>query len=91
MVLSDGSGLTSRQCATLLSEAGHRVAVLAAGALPLTRFTRHVRAVYRVPAYGPDPLGWWQAGCGPVGNWRPRCSCYGRHVRVCHWAGSNVP
>jgi len=34
VLLSDGSGLTSRQCAGLLGAAGHRVGVLAPGAAP---------------------------------------------------------
>jgi hypothetical protein len=57
--------------ARTVSEARCGVAVLAAGALPLTRFTRHVRAVYRVPAYGPDPLGWWQATLEVLERERP--------------------
>ena len=58
ILLSGGSGLTARQCATRLAEAGHIVEVLAPGPLCLCRFTRHVTRLHRVPAYGPDPLGW---------------------------------
>jgi len=61
VLLSDGSGLTARQCAGLLSRAGHRVDVLASGDLPLAAFTRYVHRVHRLPAYGPDPLTWWDA------------------------------
>jgi hypothetical protein len=61
ILLSDGAGLTSRQSATLLSRAGHRVEVLAPDPFCLCRFTRHVREVHRVPAYGADPLGWLEA------------------------------
>jgi biotin carboxylase len=61
IVLSDGSGLTSRQCAILLDRLGHDVHVLAPPGLTLTRTTRHVAAVHGVPAYGPDPLAWWAA------------------------------
>jgi hypothetical protein len=61
VLLSDGSGLTARQCATVLSRAGHQVAVLSPDPLCLCRFTRHVRRVVRVPAYGDDPLGWLDA------------------------------
>ena len=58
VLLSDGSGLTSRQCATYLSAAGHAVEVLAPDPLCLCRFTRHVSRVHRVPVYGADPFGW---------------------------------
>jgi hypothetical protein len=61
IVLSDGSGLTSRQCATLLDRMGHDVHALVPDRLTLTRMTRHVAAVHRVPPYGPDPLAWWAA------------------------------
>ena len=43
ILLSDGAGLTARQCATLLSDAGHEVEALSAEPLCLCRFTRHVR------------------------------------------------
>jgi biotin carboxylase len=58
VLLSDGSGLTARQVATQLSAAGHTVDVLTPDPLALTRFTRHVRRVHRVPAYGMDPFLW---------------------------------
>ena len=58
VLLSDGSGLTSRQVATQLHAAGHVVDVLVPGGLPITRFTRHVRRVHRVPRYGHDPFAW---------------------------------
>lgn len=61
VLLSDGAGLTSRQSATLLSRAGHRVEVLSPDPLCLCRFTRHVRKVHTVPAYGADPFGWLEA------------------------------
>ena len=61
VLLSDGAGLASRQCATLLSQAGNRVEVLTADPLCLCRFTRHVRQVHRVPGVGTDPLGWLEA------------------------------
>ncbi|MGE5132687.1 MAG: hypothetical protein ACM32E_07220 [Gemmatimonadota bacterium] len=61
VLLSDGSGLTSRQCATRLSAAGHEVEVLAPDPLCLCRWTRHVNRVHRVPVYGADPLGWLDA------------------------------
>ncbi|AQZ68236.1 unnamed protein product [[Actinomadura] parvosata subsp. kistnae] len=58
ILLSDGSGLTSRQCATLLSRAGHAVEVLSPDRLCVCAFTRHVRRVHRVPAFGHDPFAW---------------------------------
>jgi hypothetical protein len=61
IVLSDGSGLTSRQCATLLDRMGHEVHALVPGGLTLTRMTRHIARVHTVPPYGPDPLAWWAA------------------------------
>lgn len=61
VLLSDGAGLTSRQCATLLSQAGHRVSALAPDPLCLCLLTRHVRKVHRVPGLGSDPLGWLDA------------------------------
>ncbi len=58
ILLTDGSGLTSRQVASQLGHASHRVEVLSPSALALTRFTRWVHRVHRTPAYGSDPLGW---------------------------------
>jgi len=56
ILLSDGSGLTARQVAGRLADAGHRVEVLSPDGLCLCRFTRHVRRVHRVPGYGWDQL-----------------------------------
>jgi hypothetical protein len=61
ILLSDGAGLTARQCATVLSRAGHQVEALSPGGLCLCRVTRHVRRVHRVPAIGRDPFGWLDA------------------------------
>jgi hypothetical protein len=61
ILLSDGSGLTSRQAATLLSRAGHEVEVLAPTRLGPAGFTRHVRRIHRVPAFGVDPERWLDA------------------------------
>jgi len=58
ILLSDASSLTSRQVATILSRQGHTVHVLSTSAIPLTRFTRHVYKVHRVPPFGPDPYLW---------------------------------
>lgn len=61
VLLTDGSGLTARQSATLLSRAGHRVEVLSPDPWCLCRFTRHVRRIHRVPAYGLGPFDWLDA------------------------------
>ncbi|MER6000771.1 hypothetical protein ABT120_19520 [Nonomuraea angiospora] len=61
ILLSDGSGLTSRQCATVLSRAGHVVETLSPDPLCICAFTRHVRRIHRVPAFGDDPFGWLEA------------------------------
>jgi glutathione synthase/RimK-type ligase-like ATP-grasp enzyme len=61
ILLSDGASLASRQCATVLSRAGHRVEALSAEGLCLCRMTRHVRRVHRVPGIGADPFGWLDA------------------------------
>ena len=66
VLLSDGSGLTSRQVATRLALAGHTVESLSPDPFCLTRFTRHVKRVHRVPAYGLDPLGWLEAALGTL-------------------------
>jgi len=61
VLLSDGSGLTARQCATRLAAAGHSVHVLSSDPVCLCRFTRCVKGVRRVPPFGPDPPGWLDA------------------------------
>lgn len=61
VLLTDGSGLTARQCATVLGRAGHRVEVVAPDPLCLSRFTRHVARVHRVPPFGQDPFAWLRA------------------------------
>lgn len=61
VILSEGSGLTSRQTARRLGELGHEVEVLSSSKLCLSRFTRHVRAVHPVPNFGADPFGWLRA------------------------------
>jgi hypothetical protein len=61
ILLSDGAGLTARQCATVLARRGHRVEVLSPDPVCLCRFTGRVRAVHRVPGIGADPFGWLDA------------------------------
>jgi glutathione synthase/RimK-type ligase-like ATP-grasp enzyme len=64
VLLSDGAGLTARQCATVLDRAGHQVEALSSAGLCLVRMTRHVRRVHAVPAIGRDPFGWLDAALG---------------------------
>jgi biotin carboxylase len=61
ILLSDGAGLTARQCATVLARAGYQVEALSPAGLCLARMTRHVRQVHPVPAIGRDPFGWLDA------------------------------
>ena len=61
ILLSEGSGLTSRQVATRLGELGHEVEVLSSTPVCLARFTRHVRALHHVPRFGDDPFAWCEA------------------------------
>ncbi len=68
VLLSDGAGLTARQCATLLSAAGHRVEAVSPDPLCLGRLTRHVRAVHRVPGLGAGPHRWLEAALEVAGR-----------------------
>jgi hypothetical protein len=61
ILLSDGSGLTSRQVATQAASAGHRVEAVSPTRLGPAGFTRHVRRIHGVPAFGVDPYGWFEA------------------------------
>ncbi len=61
VLLTEGSGLASRQIATRLDELGHEVFAAVSDPLCLARFTRHVRHLVRVPPFGPDPLAWFDA------------------------------
>jgi predicted ATP-grasp superfamily ATP-dependent carboligase len=59
ILLSEASGLTARQVATLLGRAGHEVEVLSSTSICLARFTRHVRRVHAVPPFRSDPVAWF--------------------------------
>jgi biotin carboxylase len=61
VLLTEGSGLTSRQVAGRLHAAGHEVGVLSSDPIFLTRFTNATHAWHRVPAFGTDPLAWLDA------------------------------
>ncbi len=68
VLLSDGSGLTSRQVTVQLAAKGHEVHLLSPDPLCLGRFTRHVRRVHRVPSYGRDPFAWLDATLEVLGE-----------------------
>jgi biotin carboxylase len=61
VLLTEGSGLTSRQVASRFHALGHEVGVVSSDQLGLTRFTRAVRSWHPVPAFGHDPLAWLDA------------------------------
>jgi glutathione synthase/RimK-type ligase-like ATP-grasp enzyme len=61
VLLTEGSGLTSRQVATRLGLTGHHVEILSSTPVCLSRFTRHVRKVHPVPPFGRTPLAWLAA------------------------------
>lgn len=61
VLLTEGSGLTSRQVAQILGAAGHTVGVVSSERIALTRFAPRVRGWHRVPPFGPDPIGWLSA------------------------------
>ena len=61
ILLTEGSGITSRQVAGRLAAMGHHVDVLTSDPLCLCRFTRHVRRLHRVPLYGHGPFAWLDA------------------------------
>lgn len=58
ILLTEGSGLTSRQVAGLLRAKGHDVGVLSCDPRGLTRFTRSVTSWYPIVAFGSAPLEW---------------------------------
>jgi hypothetical protein len=73
VLLSEGSGLTSRQVAGRLGALGHEVEILSSSKICLTRFTRYVSAMNDqkvVAAYarvaGP---GWLVFVELPIGEW----------------------
>ena len=61
VLVTDGSSLSARQVITALGRRGAVVDVVDPSSMPLGRFSRFVRAVHRVPAYGSDPWGWFDA------------------------------
>ena len=63
ILLSEGSGLTSRQVAGLLWWKGHDVGVVSSDPIGLTRFTRTVRRWHRIGAFATDPMAWLDTVC----------------------------
>jgi glutathione synthase/RimK-type ligase-like ATP-grasp enzyme len=59
ILLTEGAGLTSRQVATHLDGLGHLVSAAVSDPVCLARFTRHVRALPSVPAFGRQPMAWF--------------------------------
>lgn len=60
ILLTEGSGLTSRQVAARLAADGHDVGIMTSDPRCLARFTRDVRRRHAVVRYGTDPLAWWE-------------------------------
>jgi hypothetical protein len=71
ILLSEGSGLTSRQVAGRLGLLRHQVEILSSSRICLTHFTRPVRAVHEVPRFKLDPLGWLAAAERIAGERKP--------------------
>jgi biotin carboxylase len=61
VLLSEGSGLTSRQAADRLRALGHEVGALSSERLGLARFTRAVTGWHAVPRVSADPAAWLAA------------------------------
>jgi len=61
VLMTEGSGLASRQIATRLDGLGHETFAAVSDPLCLARFTRHVRHIVRVPPFGRDPFAWFDA------------------------------
>src|SRR3954468_17743159 len=61
VLLSEGSGLTSRQAADRLRGVGHEVGALSSERLGLARFTRAVTGWHAVPRVSADPAAWLAA------------------------------
>ena len=61
ILLTEGSGLSSRQVTTGLARSGHHVDVVSSDPWCLARFTRHVGRLHPVPRYSDDPWAWLDA------------------------------
>jgi hypothetical protein len=81
VLLSDASGLTSRQIATILSRQGHIVHVLSPSEIALTKYTSHVARVHRVPPFGNDPYAWLDRALETIINEKSKAG--GFDVLIC--------
>src|SRR6185369_17762138 len=61
VLLTEGSGLTSRQVVTRLGAMGHDVELVSSTRVCLSRFTRFVGKVHSAPRFGVDPNAWFDA------------------------------
>jgi glutathione synthase/RimK-type ligase-like ATP-grasp enzyme len=61
VLLTEGSGLTSRQVVTRLGAMGHDVELVSSTPVCLSRFTRFVGKVHSAPRFGVDPNAWFDA------------------------------
>ncbi|KAL5319245.1 hypothetical protein ACEPPN_012295 [Leptodophora sp. 'Broadleaf-Isolate-01'] len=69
IVLTDASGLTSRQLSTILSRKHHEVHVLSPpGALLLTKLTSHTTKTHPVPPFSSSPSAWLDATLSVLRN-----------------------
>lgn len=61
VLLSEGASLTARETLTVLGRSGIRADVLAAGGLPISRFSRWCRRLITAPSPSTDPIGYLSA------------------------------
>jgi biotin carboxylase len=61
ILLTDASGLTSRQVATILSQKHHEVHVLSPPGISITNLTSHTKKSHLVPPFSASPYAWLDA------------------------------
>ncbi|KAE9368506.1 glutathione synthetase ATP-binding domain-like protein [Stipitochalara longipes BDJ] len=61
ILLTDASGLTSRQVSTILSQKHHEVHVLSPPGIGITKLTSHTFRCHPVPAFSNSPYAWLDA------------------------------
>lgn len=69
VLLSDGSGITSRQLATVLTQQRHEVHVACPPGITLSKFTKHVKRNHIVPPFGLDPYRWLDSVLDILRKW----------------------